>query len=691
MHANHLADEKSPYLLQHARNPVDWYPWGEEAFAKARRENKPIFLSVGYSTCHWCHVMARESFENEETAGLLNTDFVPVKVDREERPDVDKVYMSFVQATTGRGGWPMSVWLTPELKPFMGGTYYPPDDRLGRSGFNSILRRIAEAWQQDRARIVAASDDVLRELRHAAEAPAAESSDLEQALPGRAYEAIKATFDPLCGGFGGAPKFPRPSTPNFMLRYFARTGTRDALEMVLFTLRKMADGGLHDHLGGGFHRYSVDERWHVPHFEKMLYDQAQLVGTYLDAYQITHDAFFAETVRDTLDYVRRELTGDEGQFFSAEDADSPIPANPQAHAEGAFYVWEKGEIADILGPQGADLFAFHYGVEPVGNVRDDPQGEFSGKNVLIVSHTVDETATRFSKTADEIRGALADARLLLLESRSKRPRPHVDDKTIVAWNGLMISAYARAYQILGEEKDLASAKAAADFIRRRLYDKKSGLLLRRYRKGEAAIEGYADDYAFLIQGLLDLYEASFDVNDLTMALALQRKQDALFWDASAGGYFSTAGNDQTILLRMKEDYDGAEPSPNSVALLNLLRLAQMVDSIECGQKADKILAAFNQTLTRTPHALPQMVAAFEFHIGKPKQIVIAGRAGALDTQAVLRDIHSRFMPNKTLLLADGGIGQKTLALYAPFMANVGMIEGKATSYVCENGACQLPQ
>ena len=691
MHTNHLADEKSPYLLQHARNPVDWYPWGEEAFAKARRENKPIFLSVGYSTCHWCHVMARESFENEETAGLLNKDFISVKVDREERPDVDKVYMSFVQATTGRGGWPMSVWLTPELKPFMGGTYYPPDDRLGQPGFNSILRRIAEAWQQDRARIVASSDDVLRELRHATEAPAAESSDLVQSLPDRTYEAIKATFDPLYGGFGGAPKFPRPSAPNFMLRYFARTGTRDALEMVLFTLRKMTDGGLHDHLGGGFHRYSVDERWHVPHFEKMLYDQGQLVGTCLDAYQITHDAFFAETVRDTLDYVRRELTGDEGQFFSAEDADSPVPGNPQEHAEGAFYVWEKGEITDVLGPQGADLFAFHYGVEPVGNVRADPQGELSGKNVLMVSHTVDETAGRFSKTPDEIRGALADARSCLLEARSKRPRPHVDDKAITAWNGLMISAYARAYQILGEDKDLASAKAAADFVRRRLYDKNSGLLLRRYRKGEVAIEGYADDYAFMIQGLLDLYEAAFDVNDLTWALALQKKQDALFWDAGTGGYFNTAGRDKTILLRMKEDYDGAEPSPNSVALLNLLRLAQMLDSVECGQKADKIVAAFSQTLTRMPHALPQMMSALEFHIGKPKQIVIAGRAGAPDTQSVLRDIHSRFTPNKTLLLADGGIGQKTLALYVPFMTNVGMIDGKATAYVCENGACQLPQ
>ena len=690
MHANHLIREKSPYLLQHAHNPVDWYSWGEEAFAKARREMKPIFLSIGYSTCHWCHVMARESFENEEIASILNQYFVPIKVDREERPDVDKVYMTYIQATTGGGGWPMSVWLTPDLKPFMGGTYYPPDDRLGRPGFKSILLRIAEAWKQDRARLVASSDDVLRELRQVTEASTMAMPGLERSLLDRTYETFKASYDPRYGGFGDSPKFPRPSALNFLLRYYAHTGIRDALDMVLFTLHKMADGGIHDRLGGGFHRYSVDARWHVPHFEKMLYDQGQLAATYLDAYQITHEAFFAEIARDILDYVRRDMTGKQAQFYSAEDADSPVPGNPQEHAEGVFYVWKQSEMVGILGSTKADIFDFHYGVKTDGNVLGDPQGPLSGKNVLIVSHTVEETAKCFTMTTNEVRNALAEARRRLFEARSKRPRPHVDDKTIAAWNGLMISAYARAYQVLREEKDLASAKAAADFIRRRLYDEKSGILLRRYRKGEAAIEGYLDDYAFLIQGLLDLYEACFDMDSLTWALALQKKQDALFWDDRAGGYFNTAGKDKTILLRMKEDYDGAEPSPNSVALLNLFRLAQMTDTAGYSQKADKTLAAFSQVLTQTPQAMPQMMAAFDFYLDKPKQIVIAGRAAAPDTRAMLREIHSRFMPGKILLLADGTDGQKTLATQMAFLKSLTMIEGKATAYVCENHICQLP-
>ena len=689
-HTNRLIGEKSPYLLQHAHNPVDWFPWGEEAFERARRENKPIFLSVGYSTCHWCHVMARESFENEEIAGILNTYFVAIKVDREERPDVDKVYMTYVQAATGGGGWPMSVWLTPDLKPFMGGTYYPPDDRWGRPGFKNVLLQIANAWKQDAAHIVASSEEVLGKLRQAAEAPAAAGPGMERSLLDRAYRAIKRSYEPRYGGFGGAPKFPRPSAPDFMLRYYARTGTEDARDMALFTLRKMADGGIHDHIGGGFHRYSVDERWHVPHFEKMLYDQAQLANTYLDAYQIARDPFFADVARGILDYVRRDMTGAEGQFYSAEDADSDVPGRPGKHAEGAFYVWTQSETFAVLGEQDAAVFNYRYGVAENGNVRDDPHGEFPGKNVLIVTHTLGETARRFAMSEDMARSVLAEARRRLFEARAQRPRPHVDDKTIAAWNGLMISAFARAYQVLGEEGDLASAKAAANFIRRQLYDAKRGVLLRRYRKGEAGIEGYLDDYAFTIQGLLDLYEACFDVDYLTWAIALQKKQDALFWDADAGGYFSTTGKDGTILLRMKEDYDGAEPSPNSVALLNLSRLAKMTDRAEYSQKADKTLAAFSRVLTTAPHAMPRMIAAFDFRLDKPRQIVIAGNPDAPDTRAMIRAVHERFIPNKILLLADGGVGQKTLALLNEFIGSVARIDGKATAYVCENHVCQLP-
>ncbi len=688
---NRLVHEKSPYLLQHAHNPVDWYPWGEEAFAAARGESKPIFLSIGYSTCHWCHVMARESFESEEIAGLLNEHFVPIKVDREERPDVDRVYMTYVQATTGGGGWPLSVWLTPDLKPFLGGTYFPPADRWGRPGFKNVLLQIAEAWDKDRARLLASSEHVVAQLRQASEAPAAAAAPgLGPALLARTYEVLKSSYEPRYGGFGGAPKFPRPSAPAFLLRYYARTGTRDALDMVLFTLRKMAEGGMHDHLGGGFHRYSVDERWHVPHFEKMLYDQGQLAATYLDAYQLTHEELFAETARDILDYVLRDLTGPEGQFYSAEDADSPVPDNPQEHAEGAFYVWEQGEIADLLAPRAADLFGFYYGVEKQGNASGDAQGELAGKNVLMVTRSVEETASRFGLSVDAARGELAQARRRLFEARAERPRPQVDDKTIAAWNGLMISGFARAYQVLGEDAYLASARAAADFIRGHLYDAKSGVLLRRYRQGEAGIEGYLDDYAFLIQGLLDLYEASFDVKDLLWALALQKKQDELFWDAAAGGYFSTGSTDDTILLRLKEDYDGAEPSANSVALLNLSRLAQMTGSAEYDQKAESTLAAFSGVLAAAPHAMPQMMSAFAFRLDKPRQIVIAGDPDAPDTRALLRTVHERFLPDKILLLADGGAGQKTLAGQNAFLGSVVRLDGKATAYVCEDYACRLP-
>ncbi|NLP10890.1 thioredoxin domain-containing protein, partial [bacterium] len=400
---NHLAQEKSPYLLQHARNPVAWYPWGEEAFAKARRENKPIFLSVGYSTCHWCHVMERESFENGEIARVLNDHFVSIKVDREERPDVDRVYMTFVQATTGGGGWPMSVWLTPELKPFIGGTYYPPEDYAGRPGFRSILLRIAEAWKKDPDAIVGSADDVIRQLQEYTTVSSGREAELGQALLDAGYRQIKSSYEPRHGGFGGAPKFPRPVTLNFMLRYYARTGVQDALAMSLFTLRKMAEGGMHDHLGGGFHRYSVDDQWHVPHFEKMLYDQAQMACSYLEAWQITGDGFYAGVARDVLDYVLQEMTGDEGQFYSAEDADSE-------GVEGKFYVWEEAEIIAALGLETAEIFNYHYGVKPQGNAPSDPHAMFRHQNILIVRHTLAETATRFAMPVNDLRALLDGAR-----------------------------------------------------------------------------------------------------------------------------------------------------------------------------------------------------------------------------------------------------------------------------------------
>ncbi len=649
-YTNRLIHEKSPYLLLHAHNPVDWYPWGEEAFEKARREQKPIFLSVGYSTCHWCHVMERESFEDLAIAEVMNKYFVSVKVDREERPDVDRIYMTYVQATAGSGGWPMSVFLTPDLKPFFGGTYFPPDDRYGRLGFRSLLLRIEEAWQKDRDKITQSANHFTQFLRQAASGGAGESRDLQEPAPAKTYEQIRASYDPAYGGFGGAPKFPRAVTFNFLMRYYARRGQKQALGMTLHTLRAMARGGVHDHLGGGFHRYAVDAEWHVPHFEKMLYDQAQLAVAYLETYQATRDQFFAETARDVLDYVLRDMRSPEGGFYSAEDADSLMAAGKPEHGEGAFYVWEAGQIEKVLGPEAA-LFDFYYSVEPAGNVppAKDPQGEFRGKNILVVSHTLAEAARKFGGSEAEVAARLSEARQKMLAARSGRPRPPLDDKVLTAWNGLMISALARASQVLDDPRYLAAAEQAAGFIQSKLYDARAGRLKRRYRAGEVAIDGFLDDYAFLIQGLLDLCETSFDFRWLAWAIDLQSQQDQLFWDSNQGGYFATASGDASILAQMRDAYDGTEPSPNSIAAMNLLRLAQMTDRDAYREKADKVFGFFAPPLERNPEAMPQLAVALDFKLSKPKQIIIAGDPGSADTRALLRLVNERFIPNKIVL------------------------------------------
>ncbi|MEP6698593.1 MAG: thioredoxin domain-containing protein [Verrucomicrobiota bacterium] len=693
-HSNRLAHEKSPYLLQHAHNPVDWFPWGEEAFAKARRENKPIFLSVGYSTCHWCHVMAHESFENEQTAAIMNREFVNIKVDREERPDVDRVYMTFVQATTGSGGWPMSVWLTPDLKPFVGGTYFPPQDRYGQPGFKKVLEQIAAAWKQDHEKITEQGGKITAALKQAGESSASAEKLTAKTLD-TAFDQIAKTFDAREGGFSGAPKFPRPVTLNFLCRSYARDPKSDsgkrALEMHLFTLRKMAAGGIHDHLGGGFHRYSVDAHWHVPHFEKMLYDQAQLANAYLDAFQITQDRQYETVARDILDYVRRDMTAKDGGFFSAEDADSLLELGKAEHAEGAFYVWTKSEIDKALGTA-AEIFDFHFGVELHGNAPpgSDPQGEFREKNILIERHTIAETARHFKKSEDEIRESIGQSREKLLSIRTKRPRPHLDDKIITSWNGLMISAFARAGQILNDQVYVDLAARAAKFAQQNLYDDARKVLTRNFRDGKSQVEGFADDYAFLIQGLLDLYEASFDVTWLKFAIELQETQDRLFLDQKNGGYFSGSGNDPSILLRMKEDNDSAEPAPSSVAALNLLRLAQIRDDKDLRERGEKTINAFGAQLNQIPLAMPQMLVALDYSLSKPRQIVIAGKIDNKDTQALLREVHRHFLPNKILLLADGGDGQKYLSENLAAIGAMSMVDDKPAAYVCENFTCKAP-
>jgi uncharacterized protein len=696
-HSNRLSREKSPYLLQHAHNPVDWLPWGEEAFAKARSENKPIFLSIGYSTCHWCHVMAHESFENADVAAIMNREFVNIKVDREERPDVDRVYMTFVQATTGGGGWPMSVWLTPELKPFVGGTYFPPEDRYGQPGFSKVLERIAAAWKQDHAKIAEQGTKIIAALAQA-ESGGGAAAQLGQATLEAAYQQIARSYDAHEGGFGVAPKFPRPVTLNFLFRIYARDAARGsvrgrhALEMNLFTLRKMAAGGIHDHLGGGFHRYSVDAFWHVPHFEKMLYDQAQLAVAFLEAFQITREPIFESVARDTLDYVRRDMTAKEGGFFSAEDADSEIPGSPERKKkEGVFYVWSKEETDAALGPS-AEVFNFHYGVKPAGNVHPggDPHGEFTGNNILIELQTVAETAKHFKKEEAEVSELLKKARETLLELRAKRPCPHLDDKIITAWNGLMISAFARGAQVLGDPGYLAAAIRAATFLRTQLYDDSRKVLVRNYREGRSEVEGFADDYAFVIQGLLDLYEALFDIGWLKFAIELQETQDRLFSDDERGGYFSGTGKDASILLRMKENNDSAEPAASSVSALNLLRLAQIRNDAGFYVRAEKTIDAFSPQIGHFPSAMPQMLVALDFTLSKPRQIVVTGKRDSKETAALLEEVHRHFLPNKVLILADGADGQGYLEEKIEALRAMKPVDGKPAAYVCENFTCKAP-
>jgi uncharacterized protein len=602
--------------------------------------------------------MERESFENEKTAEILNRDFVSIKLDREERPDIDRIYMSYVQAATGSGGWPMSVWLTPDLQPFIGGTYFPPENRYGRPGFPLMLERIAKAWREEKDRIVESSASVVQQLREAADAGAAGAASEDAAE--RCFMHFRRTFDSKLGGFGNAPKFPRPVIFNFLLRYYAETKNEEALEMTLETLRAMAKGGMNDQLGGGFHRYSVDEYWFVPHFEKMLYDQAQLAISYLEAFQITREEEFALIARRTLDYVLRDMTDPGGGFYSAEDADSVIdPAHPHEKGEGAFYVWTLDEMEAIVGQPAARYVAFRYGVEQNGNVRNDPQAEFTGRNILFEAHSLEETEHHFDAP---VREAIGDACAKLLAARGKRVRPHLDDKILTAWNGLMISAFAKAGDILNEQRYRDAAVRAKEFVTTRMY--REDVLFRSYRNGDSAIPGFLDDYAFFAQAMID-------IGDLDLAIELTGKQRELFEDADRGGFFSTAADESDLILRMKEDYDGAEPSGNSVAAMNLLRLGRMTGQEDLEQSGIRAIEAFASRINSAPFAAPLLVAALLFSRSAPRQVVVAGD----DVDDMLRIFHERFLPHHVLLRNKPGMPT---------------LNGRATAYVCENFTCQLP-
>ena len=702
---NRLAHEKSPYLLQHADNPVNWYPWGEEAFALARALQKPIFLSIGYSTCHWCHVMARESFENAAIATLLNDSFVAIKVDREERPDVDHVYMTYVQAATGAGGWPLNVWLTPELKPFYGGTYFPPEDRPGRHGLGTVLNALAHGWSADREQLVAEGDRVLALLEEqvvgrggvAAVHEEAGSSRRAAEAFGCAFHYFRQTFDQAEGGFGRAPKFPRAACLNFLFRVAAIKGQateegREALAMAELTLRKMAQGGIHDQVGGGFHRYSVDGEWFVPHFEKMLYDQAQIAICYLEAFQASGHPAYTWIARDALGYVLRDLAGPQGGFFSAEDADSLSGDGRGAHAEGAFYLWTQVELRSVLGVD-ADLVMAFFNVEAAGNVspEHDPQGEFRGQNLLRQKQSLAVVALQCGLTTAVANERIVASLKKLHAVRDQRTHPHLDDKIVTAWNGLAISALARTSQVMAASEFLDAAVRTAGFLEREMYDDQRGVLFRSFRFGRGKVEAFAEDYAFLVQGLIDLYEATFDHHWLQWALRLQQTMDALFWDPADGGYFNSVSDDGRLVLRLKEDYDGAEPAASSVAAMNLARLAP-VSGDEQGfrERAAKTVGAFLQRVGDAPQAIPQMLCALELVSEPARQVILAGDPRAPDFHDLAAVLHEKPGAKFVVYAADGAAGQQWLAGRAPWMAEFNPVDGRATAYLCEHYVCRMP-
>ncbi|MBK8479396.1 MAG: thioredoxin domain-containing protein [Opitutaceae bacterium] len=683
---NSLAETASPYLQQHAANPVAWLPWGEEAFARARAEQKPVFLSIGYSTCHWCHVMAHESFEDPAIAALLNTHFVPVKVDREERPDVDRLHMAYVQAVTGQGGWPLSVWLTPELEPFYGGTYFPPADRWGRPGFATVLEQIAAAWAGRREDVCREGARVLEALRAPRPTGASQEGSHDAAAAiGRCLESLEDQFDPEHGGFGSAPKFPRPVGLNLVFRALAGcTGDEAAgwRQVVETTLGAMAAGGVYDHLGGGFHRYSVDTGWRVPHFEKMLYDQAQLVVAYLEGWQATGRERFATVARETLAYLERDLAGPEGGYCAAEDADSARPEHPAEHAEGAFYVWTQAEVETVCGAD-AGLVCAHFGIEPGGNAPagTDPQGELDGRNVLYVA-----ASGRPAAEAERLEGARAE----LYAARALRPRPGRDDKIVTAWNGLALSALARAAQVLDEPRWLERARRTATYLRTALVEPKTGRLWRSRCGGRAEVAGFAEDYACLIAGLLDFYEAGGGAEWLRWAAELQEQMDALFRDPADGGYYGSAAGDASILVRMKESYDGAEPAAGSVAALNLLRLAALLGREDWRRQAEETIASLRPQWSVGPHALPQLLVAVDFSREPVQQWVFAGRSDDPALRALVRESHRRLERPRVILWADGDAGQEWLVRQRPELTAMVTVGGRPALYLCREATCLPP-
>jgi hypothetical protein len=676
---NRLVFEKSPYLLQHARNPVDWYPWGPEAFERARREDKPVFLSIGYSTCHWCHVMEHESFEDPEVAELMNETFVCIKVDREERPDIDNVYMNVAQAMTGGGGWPLTIVMAPDKRPFFAATYVPKNDAFGRMGMMSLIPRIRDLWARGRDELLRSADRVTNLLKETASGEGESELGIEDLQ--RAYGELAGRFDESHGGFGGAPKFPAPHNLLFLLRYWKRTGEPGALEMVKKTLEAMRRGGIFDHVGLGFHRYSTDRIWLLPHFEKMLYDQAMLAMAYVEAYQATGLDDFAAAAREIFQYVSRDMTSPEGAFYSAEDADSE-------GEEGKYYVWTLDELLDVLGPDEGALFARVFNVEEGGNFRHETGGGSHGANIPHLRKPLSEIAEDLGSSEEELSQRIESARGKLLAARRGRVPPLKDDKILTDWNGLMIAALAKGAQALDDGSYASAAGAAADFLLEAMTDE-GGRLLHRYRGGEAAIPAFLDDYAFLVWGLIDLYEATFEVRYLRAALDLCREMKDLFRDEGAGGFYFCSEGSEELIVRRKELYDGAIPSGNSVAAMDLLRLGRMTGDTALEEDGARTIGIFSRDAGRAASGFTQMMAALDFALGPSYEIVIAGRPGAGDTERMLKALREVYAPNKIVIFRPE-VDKPPITAIAEYTESQTAIDGKATAYVCLHHTCKPP-
>jgi len=675
-HKNRLAGEKSPYLLQHAENPVDWYPWGGEVFEKARSEDLPVFLSIGYSTCHWCHVMERESFENEAVAVVLNENFVSIKVDREERPDIDAVYISVCQAMTGGGGWPLTIVMTPDKKPFFAATYLPPDDPAGRKfgvrGLTSVLKELSDAWKNRRNDVTMAAEKTGQFIESASAAAPGPEAEPGFGLIEKAFKLMDASYDEEHGGFGQTgPKFPTAHMLSLLLRYWRRTGDRRALDIAVGTLGHINRGGIHDHVGGGFARYSVDRRWLVPHFEKMLYDQAILARAFIEAYQATGDERHAGAARDTFEYVLRDLVSQEGAFLSAEDADSE-------GEEGRFYVWTKEEIGELVPGKPGEIFAEFYGVTADGNFEN-------GKNVLYETEPRKQFAERKGLEPGELEEILREGRETLYRARGKRVRPHLDDKVLVSWNALMISALALGARVLGEEKYSAAASRAAEFILDRMYE--DGVLYRRYRDGHRAVHGFLDDYAFLAVALLELYETTFDYRLVVISRRVADGMIDLFSDDAGGGFFLDPAGSGDLPGRTRDAYDGAEPSGNSMAVLALLRLGIVTGDGKYTEEGLRTIYSFAGMIERYPPGFSQMLIALDFYLSPPVKIVISGGTGERETKALVEAARSGFATERVVVMnpAGGDAGERP-----PGAESMPAVDGRATAYVCSGTSCNPP-